>query len=251
MAPLTKYKPITSAVALLLKAKEHTRRLYNLKDVANQLQIAADAESNDNISVDFDALVAKAFVNKGNPDRYPLSYEHYFGYRRDKHVLCVVRLRESNSSGSGVRITAIGHFHTIEEAQRAEIVRWNVGLEEEATTTMVALLEEETEKLNAEKEEKEKASSKRPATDDISSEASPSKKQKTHLTEEEVQALIDGKSAFIEDAEKQIAAVKATVANAKAQLRGNAPDESLQKKIDQYLAWIKDSEEKFLLQRLS
>ena len=71
-----------------------------------------------------------------------------------------------------------------------------MGLEEEAADTMVEFLEEETKKLNAEKEEKKKASSKRPSPNDISSEARPSKKQKTDLTEEKVQALINEKSAF-------------------------------------------------------
>ena len=71
-----------------------------------------------------------------------------------------------------------------------------MGLEDEAADTMVEFLEGKTKKLNAEKEEKEKASSKRPSPNDISSEASPSKNQKTHLTEEDVQALINEKSAF-------------------------------------------------------
>jgi len=188
MAPSTKYKPITSAVALLLKGKEHTGRLYNLKDVANQLQIAAGIEGNDNIPADFDALVANAFVNRGYPDGYPLSYEHYFGFRRDKHALCIVRSRQSSSSGSGARITAIDRFRMMEDAQCAKIVRWNVELEEDVTATMVDFLEEETKKLNVEKEEKETASRKRHSSDDISSEANQSKKQKTHLTEIEVQA---------------------------------------------------------------
>ena len=85
----------------MLKAKEHTGRLYNLKEVANQLRIAADVKGNKNISATFDALIVKAFANKGNPDGYPLSYKHYFGYTRDKYILCIVCLQESNSSGGG------------------------------------------------------------------------------------------------------------------------------------------------------
>jgi len=79
MAPSTKYKPITTTVASLLKAKDHTScRLYNLKDVANQLRIAVDVEGNDNISVDSDALAVKTFANKGYPDGYFFSYEQNF-----------------------------------------------------------------------------------------------------------------------------------------------------------------------------
>ena len=129
---------VRSAVASALLSSEHAGNLYSVVDIADALNIAADVERNAAITTKVDAnLIRRAFAHPD--DEFVLQYESYFGCRRNKNVLYARRPVRTARSEAGV--FAIGRFSSMEVAKRANVIRWEVSMDD-ARAGLVQLLEE-------------------------------------------------------------------------------------------------------------
>ena len=129
---------VRSAVASTLLSSEHAGNLYSVVDIADTLNIVADVERNAAITTKVDAnLIRRAFAHPD--DEFVLQYESYFGCRRNKNVLYARRPVRTARSEAGV--FAIGRFSSMEVAKRANVVRWEVSMDD-ARAGLVQFLEE-------------------------------------------------------------------------------------------------------------
>ena len=75
MAPRPTYCLTRRVVATYLFSREHRGNLYNLDDVANQLEIAADVTGNDAIRIDVNAFLRRSFADGSRDYEYALPYD--------------------------------------------------------------------------------------------------------------------------------------------------------------------------------
>ena len=136
MAPSAALSGLQKVVAKLLRLPDHTGNLYSTYDLANILRAAADVEGDEDITVDIDALLARAFSNQCL-DEYTLSYEDAFQYEGDDAVLYI---RRSQKEGSWTRLIHVGRFCSEKNGRLADAVRWNTGMDEHAIGDLVGFL---------------------------------------------------------------------------------------------------------------
>ena len=75
MAPRPAFVIARRVVATYLLSPEHRGKLYNLDDVANQLEIAADVAGNDEIRIDVNAFLRRSFADGSRDYEYTLPYD--------------------------------------------------------------------------------------------------------------------------------------------------------------------------------
>ena len=128
MAPRPTFYLARRVVATYLFSREHRGNLYNLDDVANQLEIAADVAGNDAIRIDVNAFLRRSFADGSRGYEYTLPYDGLdLGFEEGiSNILYAKKWRETYKSPW---IVFVGCFGSLEEATNANVVRLNVGLD--------------------------------------------------------------------------------------------------------------------------
>ena len=146
---------VRAAVAASLLHPHHAGRLYGAADLAIILNIAADVDGNVAVSVRVDAsLLRRAFANDA-ADEFVLSYNEHFHRRGNRSVLYIRREIEAGQKRRHVLL--LGQFSSLEVARFADVVRWNVAMDEEIRSGFISFLEEAS-KPKASKKKRSSAS---------------------------------------------------------------------------------------------
>ena len=135
---------VRAGVASLLRPSQHAGNLYADDDVAHALDAAAEVDGTDAIDRNVDvSLIVNAFAHDA-ADEYVLGYSNHFDYPRDKNILYIRKFRKSGRHG-GMRFTLlVGRFSSLEATRRANVVRWNINIEEPVRDRLVQFLEKDS-----------------------------------------------------------------------------------------------------------
>ena len=116
---------------------QHASRLYSAPEVSNNLNVATDVDGDASISAGFSSpFLLRVFANAAAGE-HVLLYEQHFGRQKNRNVLY---LRQTGRKGQPV--LSLGRFSLFEVAQFADVVRWNVGMDEEIRSGLVSFLVE-------------------------------------------------------------------------------------------------------------